>query len=92
MIEVNVRELKSRLSHYLRKLEEGEQIRITRRGKTVGTIIPTPEEDRLRAKLAELQAKGIISWSGQNAVFPKKGVKMRGQGPTIAEIVIEDRR
>jgi prevent-host-death family protein len=92
MIEVSVRELKSRLSHYLRMLEGGEQIKITRRGKTVGTIIPTPEEDRLRAKLAELQAKGIISWSGQNPVFPKKGVKMRGKGPSIAEMVIEDRR
>ncbi len=41
MIEVNVRELKSRMSHYLRRVEEGEQIKITRRGKTVGTIIPT---------------------------------------------------
>jgi prevent-host-death family protein len=92
MIEVSIRELKSRLSYYLRKLNEGEQIKITRRGKAVGTIIPTPEEDRIRAKLAELQAKGIISWSGEQPVFPKKGVKMRGEGPTIAEMVIEDRR
>jgi prevent-host-death family protein len=91
MIEVNVRELKSRLSHYLRKLEEGEQIRITRRGKTLGTIIPTPEEDHFRAKMAELQAKGIITWSGQEPVFPKKGVRMKGEGRTMAEMIIEDR-
>jgi len=92
MIEVSVRELKSRLSYYLRKLDEGEQIKITRRGKAVGTIIPTPEEDRLRAKLAELQAKGIIRWSGKKFVPPKRGVKMQGKGPTIAEMIIEDRR
>jgi prevent-host-death family protein len=91
MIEVNVRELKSRLSHYLRKLDEGEQIKITRRGKTVGTIVPTPEEDRLRAKMAELQARGIITWSGKKPTFPKKGVKMKGEGPTMAEMIIEDR-
>ena len=91
MIEVNVRERKSRLSHYLRKLDEGEQIIITRRGKTVGTIIPAPQEDRFRARMAELQAKGIITWSGRKATFPKKGVKMQGEGPTMTEMIIEDR-
>jgi prevent-host-death family protein len=92
MIEVNVRELKSRLSHYLRKLENGEQIRITNRGKTVGTILPPSDEERLRAKLADLQARGIITWSGQKFVPPKRGVRMRGAGPTMAEMIMEDRR
>ena len=91
MIEVSVRELKSRLSHYLRRLDEGEQIKITRRGKAVGTLIPILPEDRLRTKLAELQARGIITWSGKKPTFPRKGVKMKGEGPTMAEMIIEDR-
>jgi len=96
MIEVSVRELKSRLSHYLRKLDEGEQIKITRRGKAVGTIVPSPSqdtEDRLNAKMRELYERGILAhWSDKKPVFPKRGVRMRGDGPTIAEMVLEDRR
>jgi prevent-host-death family protein len=92
MIEVNVRELKSRLAHYLRKLEEGEQIKITRRGKTVGTIVPPAEEDRLSEKMRELYERGVLAqWSDKKPAFPRRGVKMRGSGPTIAEMIIEDR-
>ena len=96
MIEVSVRELKSRLSHYLRKLDEGEQISITRRGKTVATLIPAagrpPEETSADRAIQRLVAKGIVTWSGRKPVFPEKGVPMRGEGPTIAEMIIEDRR
>jgi prevent-host-death family protein len=92
MIEVNVRELKSRLSHYLRKLEEGEEIKITRRGKTVGTIVPTPEDDRLRAKLEELESRGILRMSKGKLSPPRRRAKLIGEGPTISEMILEDRR
>lgn len=96
MIEVGVRELKSRLSHYLRKLDEGEQIKITRRGKAVATMVPSPgqnESARLNAKMQELYERGVLAhWSGKKPVFPKRGVRMRGEGPTIAEMILEDRR
>jgi len=92
MIEVSVRELKSRLSHYLRKLEEGEQIKITRRGKPVATISPVISKRSPDEKLRDMAARGIITYSGRKFVPPKRGVRMRGEGPTIAEMVIEDRR
>jgi prevent-host-death family protein len=92
MIEVNVRELKARLSYYLRQLEEGEEIKITRRGKTVGTIVPTPEEDRLRAKLEELESRGILRMSKGKFIPPRRRVKLIGEGPTISEMILEDRR
>ena len=95
MIEVSIRELKSRLSHYLRKLDEGEQIKITRRGKIVGTIIPTPvrdgEESSSERAIRRLMAKGIVTWSGRKFVPSEQGVKMRGKGATIAEMILEDR-
>ena len=93
MIEVSVRELKSRLSHYLRKLDEGEQIRITRRGKPVATLTGAPERAANRSEqvIRELMGKGLVSWSGRKFVPPKRGVKMRGEEPTIAEMILEDR-
>src|SRR3989442_6866996 len=92
MIEVSVRELKSRLSHYLRKLEEGEQITVTKRGKPVTTISSAPPKRSLDEKLRDMAARGLITYSGKKFVPPKRGVKMRGEGPTIAERVIEDGR
>ncbi len=38
MITVNVREAKSRLSAWLKKVEQGEEIQIVRRGKPVAVL------------------------------------------------------
>ncbi len=88
-----MRELKSRLSYYLRKLDEGEQIKITRRGKAVATLTGAREEPQSSAERAirKLMAKGLVSWSGRKFVPPKRGIEMQGEGPTIAEMILEDR-
>lgn len=104
MTTVSVRELKNRLAHYLRLSEKGERITVTRRGKPIAVIAPTAsrngsgepagetERERLERKLWALVDKGVISWSGGKPVFPKKRVKLRGKGPTISEMILEDRR
>lgn len=101
MPEVSVRELKNRLAHYLRLSEKGERITVTRRGKPVAVLSPpigngqqqTVESDRERLdrKLWALVDKGVISWSGGKPKLPKKRVKLRGKGPTVSEMVLEDR-
>jgi prevent-host-death family protein len=40
MLEIGVRELKAGLSSMLRKVEEGEQIKVTVRGRHVADIVP----------------------------------------------------
>jgi len=40
MVEVGVRELKSGLSRYLRRVANGERVRVTMRGKPVADIVP----------------------------------------------------
>lgn len=96
MATVSIRELKNRLSHHLRQLERGEQITVTKRGKPVATITPVPqaeesEQARLRRKLQELQAQGIIAHIGTKPKGLAKPVKLIGEGPTISEMVLEDR-
>ena len=92
MTEVSVRELKNRLTHYLRRLEQGEQFTVTRRGKPVAIISPISDEERVRRKLLELAARGVIHWSGGKPKIPERRVKLIGEGPTISEMVLEDRR
>jgi prevent-host-death family protein len=51
---VGLRELKNRLSEYVRRAKAGETIAITDRGNEVAWIIPKPEtlEDRMKALAA----------------------------------------
>lgn len=56
MLEIGVRELKATLSSMLRKVEDGEQIKVTVRGRHVADIVPAGSprsDDRLRALVAQ---------------------------------------
>jgi prevent-host-death family protein len=41
MVEVGARELKNALSAYLRRVADGEHVRVTLRGKPVADLVPT---------------------------------------------------
>lgn len=85
---VNIRELKSRLSHYLRLVKAGESVEIAERGKPIGRIVPTsrPVQDRLEA----MAQSGLLLWSkGRLEPIPPV-VRVRGKR-TVAELLTEDR-
>jgi prevent-host-death family protein len=96
MLEVSVRDLKNHLSEHLRRLEQGEAITVTRRGKPIAVILPPDGEPRraqeLQRKLLALKASGFLVQVGDAR---PKGLKPRvrliGQGPTVSEIVLGDR-
>jgi prevent-host-death family protein len=97
MATVSVRELKNRLSEHLRRLEDGETITVTRRGKPVALITGPPggetRDDALQRKLLELQAKGVLAQVGRvgKPKIPRTRIKLVGDGPTMSEMVLEDR-
>jgi prevent-host-death family protein len=92
MATVSIRELKNRLSEHLRRLEDGETITVTRRGKPVALITPVKSrEEHLSPGLRRLVAEGIIRWSGGKPQGLMPGIKLKGEGPTAAEIVIQGR-
>jgi len=96
MRTVSVRELKNRLSEHLRRLEDGETITVTRRGKPVAVMTAPPggetRDEVLQRKLLQLQAKGILVRVGTKPKGLTPGIKLRGKGPTPSEMVLEDRR
>jgi prevent-host-death family protein len=56
MREIGVRELKASLSETLRDVGNGEQVRVTLRGRPIADIVPAGAatgDDRLRALVAE---------------------------------------
>jgi len=92
MTEVSVRELRSNLTGYLRRIEQGERVTVTRRGKPVATLEPIakPASD-VDAALWKMVREGKASWSGGKPEFAEPRIRMRGKGPTLSEMIIEDR-
>lgn len=85
--KVSVRELKSRLSAYLRRVKAGETIEVAERGKAIGLIVPVdrPLDERLSA----LARAGLIAWSGRS-FRPGPPVARTLEG-TVADLIVEER-
>lgn len=85
---VNIRELKSRLSHYLRLAKAGEAVEITERGTPIGRIVPTalPVLDRMEA----MAQSGLLLWNKRKLKTMTPVAKVRGKR-TVGELLIEDR-
>lgn len=84
-----VRELKNKLSHYLREVKKGRSIVITERGKIVATIVPA-QERATAEKLQKLARSGLGTWRGGKPKGASRAVVIKGK--PVADIVLEDRR
>lgn len=83
-----IRELKARLSAYLRRVEAGETVTITRHGTPVGRIVPV--EMTLDTRLAALEQAGLVAWNGEH--LPALAPVARTEGTTtVAQLLVEDR-
>ena len=62
--EVGIRELKNRLSHYVRQARAGQEILVTDRGEGVAELVP-PQRRRqglpLRQRLSEMARRGLAT-------------------------------
>lgn len=69
MTTVGIRELKAKLSEYLRKVRRGQVVRVTDRGKVVAEIRAPAKEKHLSPDMAGLRRlieRGIVSEGGPN--------------------------
>ena len=84
----NIRELKSRLSHYLRLVKAGESVQIAERGTPIGRIVPAtgPVQDRIEA----MAQSGLLLWSKRRLEPVAPVARVRGKR-TVADLLIEDR-
>jgi prevent-host-death family protein len=93
MSMVGIKELKNRLTHYIRRTKQGEEIVVTERGKPVAVLTPIGAERRVEtveAKLARLAARGIVTLPTRK---PMKRVRRVGvSGTPVSQTVVEDRR
>lgn len=90
VVNVPVRELKNRLSAYLRRVKQGERLVVTERGKPVAEVSPvrakrvSPDE-----RLRQLAEAGEVRLATRKRVADFVPVRVRGRA--VSETLLEDR-
>ena len=86
MPEVGIRELRADLSKWVKRVEAGEEIVITDRGKAVARIVPADGRTKLDQLIAEGRVKPAPDPSGWR---PTRRVRVKGG---MGDLVDEQRR
>lgn len=93
MSTVGVKELKNRLTQYLRRTKHGEEVIVTERGRPIAVIQPIQAAARLdsrEARLARLAAQGLLTLPTRK---PLKRVRMaKASGRPLSQTIVEERR
>jgi len=90
---IGIRQLKAELSKQLRRVEAGETLQVTDRGRVIAMIQPVDDHDEspVLTIIRRMVAEGKVTWSGRKPVGSLRPARLRGTG-TVSDAVIEDRR
>lgn len=89
METVGIRELKTHLSHHLRRVRSGARLLVTERGRSIATINPVEVPAHIEW-VHDLVAEGRAHWSGGKPTGARRPPKITGK--TASSVVLEDRR
>ena len=93
MRTVGVKELKDRLTHYLRQTTRGERVVVTQRGRPIAVIQPLREAGptaSLDVRLAHLADQGLLTLP---VTRPSRRVrKVKVPGRPLSKAILDDRR
>ena len=87
-MRIGIRELKARLSDYLRQVRRGQVIVITDHGQVVGRILPAETSKHDIAKI--LLSAGLADWNGKKLKDVQPTVVNSSQ-KTIADLLVDMR-
>jgi len=94
MKSVGIRELKNRLSEYVREVRSGEAVLITDRGEVVAEIVPPGEPENevaVPSVLIALARKGILTLGSSNepSAYPELPPLLKNR--SVTELLSEER-
>jgi prevent-host-death family protein len=96
MERVGIRELKGRLSHYLRAVRRGQALIVTQRGEPIARLVPISPTGRsglpteVESRLWELTSQGLTTWNGTPHQLPGP-VAVNRSDDLLSDLVVEDR-
>ena len=87
-LRVGTRELKNKLSEYLRRVKAGETIIVTEHGKSIGQIVPI--KPTVEERLQMMVGAGQVEWNGEK-LKPYQPVAVNKSDHQLSSLVVEDR-
>ena len=95
MKSVGIRELKNRLSYYVRRARAGQEIRVTDRGEPVAELVPprrSPSRKDMGHWLEELARRGLATLGGprDRSVYRRRMRRLAPRG-TAVKLIDEER-
>jgi prevent-host-death family protein len=85
MAEVGIRELRDHLSRYLDRVQDGEEVVVTDRGRAIARVLPMEGE----RTIDRLIARGLVTPATQRTRARPKPLKTTG---SVSDLVAEQRR
>jgi len=88
-VRVGTRELKNKLSEYIRRVKKGQTVIVTERGNVVAQLMPPQQtvEERIWAMVDA----GLADWNGKKPK-PHTPKIVNKSGKQISDLILEDRR
>ena len=86
--KAGIRELKARLSSYIRRVKSGATVLITDRGEPVARLMPVAT--RPVERMVALEEAGLVAWSGRGLRSLEPVARAAG-GRDVASLLVEDR-
>ncbi|GMQ79465.1 MAG: hypothetical protein BMS9Abin02_2062 [Anaerolineae bacterium] len=87
-IKTKIRELKAKLSAYMRRAKAGETIVITEHGKPIGRIVPVGQSTQ--EQMAALMRAGLINCNREKLAHISPPAHTRGDR-SLSDLLLEDR-
>ena len=88
-VRVGTRELKNKLSEYLRRVKKGQTVIVTERGKIIAQLIPP--QQTIEERIWAMVDAGLAEWNGKK-LKPHKPSIINKSGKLISDLIMEDRR
>ena len=94
-VKVGIRELKQRLSYYVRRAEGGHPIQITKHGRVILTVNPIfphtkMNDPELEISLSNLERQGLLRRGTGEPIGLHPRITLGGK--SLSQTIIEDRR
>jgi prevent-host-death family protein len=91
MISTGIRELKNKLSHYVRQIEAGKRVAVTAHGRVIAQLVPPGAGTGGASPYEELVGAGIIVPAAEDDEGPPEWPDIRLSRGTVAELIDSDR-